>query len=57
MTNAEKFLEVFGFIPDNAVCPFPLNRCNDDCKYSKDSLCIMSFWDDKYKENNNENIN
>ena len=50
MTNAEMFLKVFGFIPDINVCPIPQSRCNEHCKYSKDILCVMSFWDDEYKE-------
>lgn len=55
MTNAEKFLEVFGFIPDQNVCPYPQTRFNENCKYTKNCLCVLSFWDDEYKKEVNGN--
>lgn len=46
MTNAEKFKEVFGFIPSNTSCPVDDDRCDEcdectKCKYD-------DFWDKEY---------
>lgn len=50
-TNADKFKEVFGFIPDSECCPSkcPENGCIN-CEYKH-------FWSQEYKEPNKEGEN
>lgn len=58
MTNKEKFIEVFGFEPDDSVCPI---YCSSDykgnCKYFRSKLTFSSctsgdWWGIKYEEPN-----
>ena len=53
-TNAQKFKEVFGFVPDDGACVF-LFPCSQ-CSYPNDGLCTKRFWTAEYKapEDRNE---
>lgn len=50
MTNAEKYLEVFGLCPDKSSCPTeccsfcPVKNCNDNRVASK-----IEWWDAEYR--------
>lgn len=52
MTNAEKFEEVFGRVPNHSICP--LDDCGT-CKYLMCTLCTYQWWNDEFKEANNDN--
>lgn len=59
MTNAEKYREVFGIIPDPELCP--AKNC-DECPCGVDSngLCISSpaeFWNSEWKDSTQINTN
>ena len=48
-TNAQKYEEIFGFPPDEDMCP------TKDCKKCPvdnyhDMYCINEWWDSEYKE-------
>lgn len=49
MTNAQKYEEVFGFPPDQDMCPTKdCDKCPVDNYH--DSYCINEWWDSEYKE-------
>lgn len=52
MTNAEKFIEVFGATPTMVHCPvLYLEDCKKCKGYCKDSGCRDSdWWNSEYKE-------
>lgn len=52
MTNEEKFNEVFGFKVQKASCPLRISCI--DCKYECGPDCSYEFWEDEYKENEND---
>lgn len=51
MTNLEKFIEIFGEVPDSNVCPLDCLECIkirrfcEGCSYLTDG-----FWKEEYKE-------
>lgn len=48
MTNAEKFEEVFGLIPDYTACP--TRSCSECPTYNKGYDCSAKWWESEYKE-------
>ena len=53
MTNAEKYKEVFGFMPDKGNCPA------DSCEYcpikcDRPSCVERDWWNSEYKEVQND---
>lgn len=57
MTNAQKYYEVFGIIPDKDMCP--TKDCKDCPIYNSESIVCLeptdSWWDSEYKEKTDEN--
>ena len=51
MTNAEKFEEVFGFMPAIEQCPRGDGNCFSDCNGYKRNNCPSWWWLSEYKEN------
>lgn len=52
MTNAEKYEEVFGFPPDKENCP---TECCTFCPGQVENFhCNCTWWDEEYKEVNND---
>lgn len=59
MTNAEKYIEIFGFEPDMSACP--TNNCKNCPRSNIRSICrntnTLNWWEEDYKETNNEQRN
>ena len=57
MTNAEKYIEVFGVEPDPASCPaIECSKC-PVCDFNKVEYCAGSsydWWNSEYKEQKHE---
>ena len=49
MTNAEKYKEVFGFLPDCGNCP--TEWCGECPITPKDCLKTFDWWNEEYKGN------
>ena len=48
MTNAEKYKEVFGLLPDKESCP---TECCEFCPAHKEEcLCNCKWWDEEYND-------
>lgn len=45
MTNAEKYQEVFGLIPDTSNCP------TEDCSFCPNRCNSYVWWNEEYKGN------
>ena len=55
MTNAEKYFEVFGIIPDKNCCP--TEACAFCPGNTGEPLCGCKWWDSEWKEKEKKNEN